>query len=310
MNGLPDGLIIKVTDAFVTHTHMDHFIGFDHLLRNMLGSETPLRVYGPPNIIDCVAGKLKGYAWNLIANYPLEIEVYGISAYRIRHVSFRAKDGFAHREDPEQRPFEGTVVKNDQFTVKAVLLKHDIDTLGWSIEEDFHINIDKAALTEMGLEPGPWLTDFKKKIRSGFPEDSIFSFPVHSKAEGEAAKNLEMEFGELKRKIANITRGQKVTYVMDSSPTPENIRKITAFASGSDSLYMEAYFLDEDIERARERNHLTAGITGRIAREAGVKNLHIMHYSPKYSHMADAIPREASEAFGAKVNEASPYIKD
>ncbi len=301
LTGLPDGLVVKVTDVFVTHTHIDHFIGFDHLLRNMLGSQSPLRIYGPENIIECVAGKLKGYAWNLIENYPLNIEAYGISKDRVRHVSFRAKDRFEPVEDPAQKPFQGIVLENDYFKVKAIVLEHDIESIGWSLEEDFHINIDKSALTAMGVDTGPWLTDFKKKIRAGWPEDSVFIIPA-----GRNPK-IEIAFGELKRRIAMITRGQKVTYVMDSSPTPDNIRKITEFASGTDTLYLEAYFLDEDMERAIERNHLTAGIAGRIAREAGAKNLHIMHYSPKYRHNAEAIAREASEAFGARVHEASPY---
>ncbi len=268
----------------------------------MLGSTAPLRIFGPSNIIECVAGKLKGYAWNLISNYPLNIEAYGITGDMIRHVGFQAKDGFAPREYPTvKKPLDGTVSRNDYFKIKAAVLEHDIESIGWSLEEDFHINIDKSRLSAMGLEPGPWLTEFKKRIRAGWPEDALFSISA-------GQHKTEMELGELKGRIAMITRGQKVSYVMDSSPTAENIQKIIALASGSDALYLEAYFLDEDMERARERNHLTAGLAGRIAREAGVKNLHIMHYSPKYRHNAEAIAGEASENFGARVHEASPYV--
>ena len=53
--------ILKTSDIFVTHTHIDHFIGFDNVLRTCLKKETPLRLYGPRGFIDCIEGKLKSY---------------------------------------------------------------------------------------------------------------------------------------------------------------------------------------------------------------------------------------------------------
>jgi len=38
---LKPGDLQKITDVFVTHTHIDHFIGFDILLRALLRRETP-----------------------------------------------------------------------------------------------------------------------------------------------------------------------------------------------------------------------------------------------------------------------------
>jgi ribonuclease Z len=38
--------LMRLSHAFVTHTHMDHFSGFDHLLRVVLHDETTFRVRG------------------------------------------------------------------------------------------------------------------------------------------------------------------------------------------------------------------------------------------------------------------------
>jgi ribonuclease Z len=55
--------------------------------------------------------------------------------------------------------------------------------------------------------------------------------------------------------------------------------------------------MEADRERAFERNHLTAKMAGKIAREAGVKKLVAMHFSPRYRSSPDAPEIEAMEEF-------------
>ena len=61
--------LLKISHAFVTHSHMDHFIGFDYLLRILLGREKKLHIFGPPDFFDRVEGKLSAYTWNLVSEY-------------------------------------------------------------------------------------------------------------------------------------------------------------------------------------------------------------------------------------------------
>lgn len=277
----------KVTDVFVTHTHIDHFIGFDTLLRTLLRRELPLRVFGPANIIECIEGKLRGYTWNLIKEYPLKIEVFGVENSSIRHSGFYAENCFK-RTDFDAMPFKDILLDEPSVKIKAVSLSHQIPCLGFSLEEDFHINIDKDALNRKGLPVGPWLSQFKKTLREPDHQNAVF------KIEG---KTYSM--GELKD-IAMITKGQKISYIVDSSLTEENIKKIISFVKDSDTLYCEAYFLEEDRERAIERHHLTAKTAGMIAREAGVRNLIVMHFSPKYSDSPDTPEKEAMMEYNKK----------
>jgi len=103
---LSAGDILKISDIFISHTHIDHFIGFDSILRLHLRREYPLRLYGPKGFIDCVEGKLRGYTWNLIGNYPLVIEVLEIHEKSLKKAIFRAKDAFM-RKDLEEVLFDG-----------------------------------------------------------------------------------------------------------------------------------------------------------------------------------------------------------
>lgn len=275
---------MKLTDLLITHTHIDHFIGFDTVLRALLRRDRPLRVFGPSNITDCVEGKLRGYTWNLIEQYPLKLEVFAVHENSLRHTTFYARERFERREMGE-RPFSGVLLDEDGFKVRAASLNHDIHCLGFSIDEDYHININKQALADMGLAVGPWLSDFKKAVRENAPENRGFW-----------VSGRRYTINEL-RPLAMLTEGQKISYVTDVSPDEENVEKIINLVKGSDTFYCEAYFLDKEREKAVERKHLTARIAGKIARLAGVKKFVPMHYSPRYMDSTVTPGKEAMEEF-------------
>lgn len=164
--------------------------------------------------------------------------------------------------------------------------------MAYSIEEEFHININKAILTNKGLPVGPWLSDLKKAIRE---QKSNVSEQKSEEITFEINNKIFM-LAEL-MEIATITKGQKISYIMDVAPTDDNIEKIIPFVKDSDILFCEAYFLEKDRDRAEERHHLTAAIAGRIAREANVGSIEIMHFSPKYRHCVDELYDEAMREF-------------
>jgi len=286
---LHPGDLQKITEVFVTHTHIDHFIGFDTLLRALLRREIPLRVFGPSNIIDCVEGKLKGYMWNLIKEYPLRIEVFSLDGNSVTSSCFYAENRF-QRIDRGTSRFDGTLVKEPLFTIKALQLNHQVPCLAYSLEEEFHININKASLNDIGLPVGPWLSDLKRAIRENRPGETEF-----------VVSDRRFFLREL-REIVTITRGQKISYVTDIAINNDNIEKIIEFARDSDTFYCEAYFMDKDMDRALQRFHLTAKITGRIAREAGVRNLVAMHFSPKYRGQDEKPEDEALREFRNQIS--------
>ncbi len=291
---LKPGDLQKITDVFVTHTHIDHFIGFDIILRALLRREMPLRVFGPANITDCIEGKLRGYTWNLIKEYPLKIQVSSVTDKNILFSSFHAENCF-QRTDDGVSIFDGTVLQEPLLRVKAVQLDHQVPCLSYSLEEECHININKAALNDMGLPVGPWLSELKNAIREKKAEDT--EFIISNKTYG---------LDKL-REITKITRGQKVSYVTDASLTDENINKIIELVRESDTLYCEAYFLEKDRARALERSHLTAKTAGKIAKEAKVKNLVVMHFSPKYKKESETPEEEAMREFRGHPRHSYPF---
>jgi ribonuclease Z len=277
--------LYKISDVFVTHTHMDHFMGFDALLRGILRREGPLNIYGPSSILPCIQGKLKGYTWNLIENYPIEIHVFAYDGRYVTHSIFTGKNKFKKQTISRYRS-DGLLLQHPMFTVRAVKLDHGIPCLAYSLEEKFHINIDKALLIRKGLSVGPWLNDFKKIVREN-AEYGRQTVRIGDK---------DFQVAELSD-IARITRGQKISYATDIALKQNNITRLVSLIKGSDIFFCEAYFLDKDRERARERFHLTAKAAGTIAKKAGVKKLELMHFSPKYRDCPDKVIEEAIREF-------------
>lgn len=289
LNHLTPGELLKVSHVFVSHTHIDHFIGFDSLLRVSLRREAPLTIFGPEGMISNVEGKLRAYTWNLIEEYPIVIDVWEVREDVMERASFRACNAF-RKEGFDPIPFDGLLLEEPLFEVKANHLDHRTPTLAFSIKERRHINIRKDALEEMGLSVGPWLKGFKDLIREGRMEE-VIEAPFRDGGHG------RFSVGELAERIVLITEGQKITYVVDAIYNERNVERIVELAKGSDILFCEATFLERDRSIAEERCHLTAKQAGTIARLAGVKRIEPLHFSPRYRGLEEDILKETMEAF-------------
>lgn len=285
--------LLKVSDAFISHTHMDHFVGFDHLLRIVLNREKGLRIFGPPGIIDSIEGKLSGYTWNLTEGYPLTLQVTEVYTDKIKKAEFCAKDGF-RRHDISFLPFSGILLDEDMLTIYTRHLDHKIPSLGFALKERFHININKDKLSTLNLPVGPWLRRFKEALWEGKSDDENFAVTVD---EGGSRHTREFQLGKLRDSIATVTEGQKISYIVDSVYSKENEEKIVWLAKDSDIIYCEAAYLDRDRDIASERFHLTARQAGGLARKAGAKDLVILHFSPRYKDEPPSLYKEAMDAF-------------
>jgi len=289
--------LLKISHVFVTHTHMDHFIGFDALLRLLLGRDKEVYLFGPSDFIQKVEAKLSSYTWNLIENYEntLSIHVTEIKREKILKQRYNSRDRFKPTGAPEELPFAGNILSEEHFSVNAVILDHKIDCIGLSLIENFSINITKEGLKELGLQVGPWLREFKKAIYGG--GNSKQNFQVVWQDKDKVIREKDFILSDLKEKIAMISPGQKITYIADIIGSPENIKKAVDLAQDSNILFIEAAFLDKDKDMAQRKYHLTAREAGLVARKARVKKMTPFHFSPRYFGQEKELIQEAMTAF-------------
>jgi ribonuclease Z len=289
--------LLKVSHVFVTHAHMDHFIGFDHLLRVLLGRDKEIQLFGPPGFFERIEGKLAGYTWNLVDEYEdsLSLMVTEVGPEKLRTKTYLCRDRFAPPGAQAEAPFNGTLLEEPSFRVEAALLDHRIPCLGLALVEGLSINIDKEGLKDLDLPVGPWLTRFKRTLHE--KKDPGALFQVTWEQGGRIIKEKNFVLGELAQRIARISQGQKIAYISDIAGRPENLEKAERLIRNADSLYIEAAFLERDREIAAKKYHLTAKQAGALARKAGVKCLTLFHFSPRYAGMAQELEKEAMEAF-------------
>lgn len=290
--------LLKVGQIYVSHTHMDHFIGFDHLIRVCLGRDRTIQIFGPPGFIRNVENRLGSYTWNLVENYEndFNLEVTEVLGKEIRTGSFRCRNAFRKEAEASGTITDGLLTDYPLYRVKTEILDHRIPCLAFALEEKYRLNIRKDVLRDMGLPTGPWLTAMKDQIARN--EDP--ATPVRICWREENAGRIRERFfllGELQEKLVLITRGMKITYIGDALYSPENEAKMISLAAEADILFIEAPFLHEDENRARQKYHLTARQAGTVARKAAVKRFILYHFSPKYQGQGYLLEEEAARAF-------------
>ena len=283
VSSLATRVLLRVSDVFVSHTHMDHFAGFDHLLRVCLGRDTGVRLYGPRDFIAQVGHKLAAYTWDLVQNYATDfcIDAHELgSDGLLQHARFRSRAKFVREDLPPRHVENGVLLQDEPFKVRAMpFAHHHIVSLGFSFEESTHINVWKNRLDERRLPSGPWLTELKRLARSGAPDDTPLTVRWRTR-EGHREETLRL--GDLTRDVLEFVPGQRLCYVTDVSGDEVNRNRICEFVQAADLLFIEAVFSEADRALAQRKSHLTTVAAARIARAAGVRHAEPFHFSARY----------------------------
>ena len=297
ITALPPRKLMRLTHVFVTHTHMDHFAGFDHLLRVVLGRKAGVVLYGGPDFVAQVEHKLAAYTWNVVHRYDVELV---IEARELR------PDGTAHRAcfsslrrfaRENGGPFErsGDVLHEEAtFRVRCRFVDHDIPCLAYAIEEKAQVKVDKDRLLALGLGAGAWLHELKHAVLTGAPGETPIRIQWRDR---EGSHDETRTVGELQQLILAIAPGRRIGYVTDLRYTDSNVDALTQLLAGVDLLFIESVFLDEDADHAARKNHLTARQAGSIARRVGARGVVPFHFSPRYQGRDAELVAEAQAAW-------------
>jgi ribonuclease Z len=299
LKALPPRKMLRVSDIFVSHMHMDHFMGFDWFLRVNLGRERTVRLFGPPGFLDQLVAKISAYTWNLVENYATDLTLLATEVqpdWSTRTARMRCRNAFRLEPQEATRVRDGVLLEEPLFRVRCAFLDHKLPCLAFAVEERAHVNVWKNRLLDLGLPVGEWLRELKHAVMRSEPDEQLQR--VWWKEDGEVRERW-MPLGELKTRILRIVPGQKVAYVTDTAYHEANVGRIVELAHRADLLFIEAMFLEEDGEMAAAKFHLTARQAGELARRADATRVVPFHFSPRYVGSEARLIEEVGTAFGA-----------
>jgi ribonuclease Z len=145
------------------------------------------------------------------------------------------------------------------YAVRAFPLEHTKTCVGYTLEED-----DR---------PGEFNPEKARELK-------VPCGPLWSQLQ--AGKEVTAEDGSIvkpEQVLGKKRSGRKFSFVTDTLFKPSIIDEVR----NSDLLICEGMFEKALIDQAREKKHMTAVQAATIAKEANVRRMYMIHYSPRYT---------------------------
>ena len=165
----------------------------------------------------------------------------------------------------------GDEVDFGPFAVRCAEADHTVPALAFSVEEKTRPGrFDTGKAKALGVPPGP-----KYRMLQEGREVKI----------GDQTVRPEQVMGEPRR-------GRKVVYTGDTRPSDS----IIALSTDADVLIHDSTMATAHASQAREFGHSTSAEAAEVAKKAGVRQLFLVHVSPRYDDSSD-LEAEARRIF-------------
>ncbi len=231
----------QVTKVLISHWHGDHVLGLPGLIQTLGASEYTgtLEIYGPKGTKKRFEDMFKAFVFDR----KLELTIHEVSP--------------------------GKFFDCEEFSLEALPLEHNIDTLGYAFVEHDRRRIDVKAVKKLGIPEGPLL--------------------------GQLQDNKTIEFKGKKvspKDTTYVVPGKKITFIADTVYCNNAVK----LAKDADLLICESTYSSKLEGKAEEYGHLTAKQAGLIANKANAKQLVLTHFSARYKNTQE-VEEDAREVF-------------
>lgn len=288
---------MKAIDAvFVSHAHMDHFMGIATLVRHLHASPRTIRIFGPAGIAAKMAGIMSGFDWNLTEPYWCTFLVHEIHPGKTVTFRLAGAQGFPAIAEGEEPRSSRVIYTNPFLSVAAELADHKLPVLFFRVTERPDFRVDGTRLATAGLTAGPWLLELKRRFCHGML--AAGPLPVLRKVDETVSEGVVEDAAKLYNAIRREHPPASIGYLTDIGFTPENRALVVDMLRGVTLLVCECSFLAGEEEKARNSWHLCTADLNRLVEEIRPACLLPMHLSKSYLGKSGGLYRELAVPTG------------
>lgn len=248
---------------FISHTHIDHFVNFDAVIRHQIGIQRSVVICGPKNIAQQIQARLQSYTWNLIEENAITYEIRELTSTNTI-TKYELKPPFWQLEQLSTEA-SNLLFKTKAFEVSGILLDHKTPTLAYRFKENNTVKID---IQSSGFKGGKWV----KELKDAFTSNTNPTITIESQSY--QAKELFH--------LLQVQEGDSLGIIMDHAAHSENHLKIKNHFYHCNQVLIESFYKNEDKEFAEINFHSYAKKSAEIMRLSKVKQATPVHFSRKY----------------------------
>jgi ribonuclease Z len=275
--------ILRIKWVFVSHTHVDHFIGFDRIIRVNIPHFRKVQVVGPAGIASNISGKLRGYHWNLLAPEQVVYEVSEVLSHsEVARYHVSSSDDFVPRLLAHGQSTSVDFELDDGSRVTPAILDHGTPCLAFKLTAPVRWKFDRERMADLGLAEGPWIRELQQSASLPMPADA--SINIDGKL---------FQIAELIHKLLTEMAQPSIGYITDIGFSRSNVEVLSERFDRLDALWCESCFSNADRKRATNTKHLTAQQSALIGQVLKVRSFFPFHISGIYGDQVESVHQEA-----------------
>ena len=287
--------------VFITHHHVDHFIGLDRIIRANMDRDKVLHVFGPAGTIRKVYDRITAYDYPYFPFQKIVVKVTELLGGATRTGVLECTKKFPEPEVTEL-PWGGPVCyENADLQIEAAPADHTVPCLAFALVEKTGYHPDREKLAAGGLRPGGWVQEVLRQLRSG----------------ADPATRLEIDggsfnLGTLAANYFTKSQGARVAYVTDTLWSDASRPNLVKLAKGAWRLYCDSFYASSEAKQAAKYKHMTAPHAGELAKLAKVEQLILIHFATRYAGKYHRLIEEAAAVFprvAAEIPDGAQHVQ-